>query len=53
MINLTTEQKELLCECVLTQMEKSVWDSYTRQKCEELLGILKEELYTQIPVLPT
>ncbi len=50
---LTTEQKELLCECVLTQMEKSVWDSYTRQKCEELLVVLKEDLYSQIPILPT
>jgi hypothetical protein len=53
MERLTTEQKQLLCECVLTQMEKSVWDSYTRQKCEELLGVLKEDLNTQIAVLPT
>jgi hypothetical protein len=50
---LTTEQKELLCECVLTQMEKSFLDSYTYEKCNELFVILKEDLNTQKPYLPT
>jgi hypothetical protein len=53
MINLTTEQKQLLCKCVSDQIEKSIKDSYTCQKCEELLVILNEDLNTQRPDLPT
>jgi hypothetical protein len=53
MINLTTEQKQLLCKCVIDQIEKSVQDSYTCQKCEEILTIIKKDLNTQRPDLPT
>lgn len=53
MINLTTEQKQLLCKCVSDQIEKSISDSYNYQKCEELLVILKEDLNTQKPYIPT
>ena len=52
MINLTTEQKQLLCKCVSDQIEKSINDSYTCQKCEEILAALKEDLNTQKPYLP-
>lgn len=50
---LTTEQKQLLCKCVTDQIEKLINDSFTRQKCEELLGLLKEDLNTQKPYIST
>jgi hypothetical protein len=53
MINLTTEQKQLLCKCVTDQIEKSIIDPYTCQKCEQILVALKENLNTQTPYLPT
>jgi hypothetical protein len=53
MINLTTEQKQLLCKCVSDQIEKSINDPYVCQKCEELLVVLKEDLNTQTLYLPT